>query len=149
MKRVPFLLLLAALAGASPTLAQAEASPVAQIGDTTYTDALAAFTALKDGETLVLLDDCVCAKTPTVKAFGVTVDLNGHTLWGQYEATSQKYAGAGLKFEPTSSMSPSKPEYNYFRVIDSSEKKTGVRNASVFAQGMVLGWEWQELGVVV
>lgn len=125
MKRVLSLLLAAAFAGASPALAQAEASPVAQIGDTTYTDALAAFTALKDGETLVLLDDCVCAKTPTVKAFGVTVDLNGHTLWGQYEATSQKYAGAGLKFEPTSSMSPSKPEYNYFRVIDSSEKKTG------------------------
>ena len=125
MKRVLSLLLAAAFAGASPALAQTEASPVAQIGDTTYTDALAAFTALKDGETLVLLDDCVCAKTPTVKAFGVTVDLNGHTLWGKYEASLKKNAGSGLKFEPTSSMSPSKPEYNYFRVIDSSEGKTG------------------------
>ena len=125
MKRVLSLLLAAAFAGASPALAQAEANPVAQIGDATYTDALAAFDALKDGETLVLLADYAGTKSPTVKAFGVTVDLNGHTLWGKYEASLKKNAGSGLKFEPKYSQSPAKPEYNYFRVIDSSEGKTG------------------------
>ena len=35
------------------------------------------------------------------------------------------------------------------RTYHEEREEAYLRNASVFAQGMVLGWEWQELGVVV
>ena len=110
------------------------ATYVAQIGTVKYTDAIAAFSAVKDGETLKLLDDYAGHSSPTVKAFGVTIDLNGHTLWGQFEASTQSNAGSGLKFAPTSSMTPSKPEYDYYRVIDSSAAKSGTIKGQVPVQ---------------
>lgn len=110
------------------------ATYVAQIGTVKYTDAIAAFSAVKDGETLMLLGDYAGRSSPTVKAFGVTIDLNGHTLWGQFEASTQSNAGSGLKFAPTSSMTPSKPEYDYYRVIDSSAAKSGTIKGQVPVQ---------------
>ena len=83
MKRVLFLLLAAAFAGASPALAQAEANPVAQIGDAIYTSLQDAFNALsgaQKGGTVTLLRDVTataCVSVP--EGASGTFDLNGFT----------------------------------------------------------------------
>lgn len=60
----------------------AGATYFAQIGAVKYTDMLVAFKALKNGDTIKLLADYVGTKRLEAKAFGVTVDLNGHTIDG-------------------------------------------------------------------
>ena len=60
----------------------AGATYVAQIGEVKYTNLAVAFKALKNGDTIKLLADYVGTKRLEAKAFGVTVDLNGHTIDG-------------------------------------------------------------------
>ena len=60
----------------------AGATYFAQIGAVKYTDMLVAFKALKNGDTIKLLADYVGTKRLEAKVFGVTVDLNGHTIDG-------------------------------------------------------------------
>lgn len=86
----------------------AGATYFAQIGAVKYTDMLVAFKALKNGDTIKLLADYVGTKRLEAKAFGVTVDLNGHTIDG------------GLYFHPL--YSAAYYEKPNCAVIDTSDK---------------------------
>ena len=86
----------------------AGATYFAQIGAVKYTDMLVAFKALKNGDTIKLLADYVGTKRLEAKAFGVTVDLNGHTIDG------------GLYFHPL--YSTEYCEKPNCAVIDTSDK---------------------------
>ncbi len=97
MKRVLSLLLAAAFAGASPALAQAEASPVAAIErDGAYSDyatlaaALAADPANTPTTIVVLRDIDACGYCKIDANKDVTIDLNDHTV------TFAKPASVGL-----------------------------------------------------
>lgn len=56
------------------------ATPIVQIGDTTYTTIADAAKAAKPGDTITLLTDVNLTKTGTLTITGMTLDLNGHTV---------------------------------------------------------------------
>ena len=61
------------------TIAAAQASNVAEVGNTQYATVEEALAAAKDGDTVTLLSDATAAELPIIRT-SITLDLGGHTL---------------------------------------------------------------------
>lgn len=74
----------------------------AQVGNNLYASLTTAAKAVKNNETLTLLKDHTGSSTITINAYGVTVDLNGHSITN----TSSDEDAVGLKIYPNYGVKP-------------------------------------------
>ena len=79
-----------------------EGDAAAQVGNNLYASLTTAAKAVKNNETLTLLKDHTGSSTITINAYGVTVDLNGHSITN----TSSDKDAVGLKIHPNYGVKP-------------------------------------------